>query len=147
MFFLSATAKRVTMTGLTSAWRPVVVRSCRQALAAILLVASPSAAVAQSSSSETPIYPIWRLMDEQAKRQFIAGYLYGFRDARALGEIAVEFSKQNPPDLAQGLSALLSHYQLTRMRPEQLVPLIDEHLEDTSHHSESLRIIINKIQR
>lgn len=96
---------------------------------------------------EAPIYPIWRLMDDNAKKQFLAGYLYGFREARSLGEIAVEFSKSKPQDLEEGLSSILQHYRLTSLAPDKLSPLLDEYLKSPERQQDSLRLAINRLQQ
>ena len=97
--------------------------------------------------SETPIYPVWRLMDDNAKRQFLAGYLYGFREARSLGEVALEYSKTKPQDLESGLSAILQHYKLTTLAPDKLAPLLDEYLQAPERQNDSLRLAINRLQQ
>ena len=97
--------------------------------------------------AEVPIYPTWHLMDEAGKKQFLAGYLYGFREARSLGEIAVEYSKSKPQDLEQGLEKLLQHYKLTTLSPDRLAPLLDQYFESPERQQDSLRLAINRLHQ
>ena len=113
-------------------------------LGCIVLTGGPTIGLAEENT-DTPIASSWKAMDEGSKRQFIAGYLFGFRDARALGEIAVEYSKSNPKDTTVGLTDLLSHYRLTNLSPTELVPLLNEYFKDPKNQSDSLRAAIAKL--
>lgn len=96
---------------------------------------------------EIPIYPTWQLMDDDAKRQFLAGYIFGHREARALGEVVVEYLRQNPQADPDDVAGVLEHYRLTSMTSNQLVPLIDQYLKNPEHQKQSLRAIINHLNR
>ena len=114
------------------------------AVLGLLLLASPTVGKSEENT-DTPIAGSWRAMDDPSKRQFVAGYLFGFRDARALGEIAVEYARANPKDATVGLTDLLSHYRLTNMSPSELVPLLNEYFKDPKNQSDSLRAAIAKL--
>ena len=85
-------------------------------------------------------------MDDSGKRQFLAGYIYGFRDARALGEIAIEFIQTSPPDPVSGLKNLLPHYSLTGLSPNDLVPLLNEYFREPKNRNDSLRVALGKLK-
>jgi hypothetical protein len=111
-----------------------------------LFLYGPSTSSAQEGGATEPaIYNTWSMMDENAKRQFLAGYLYGFRDARALGEVAVEFIKSSPPDPISGLRGILPHYQLTPLSSNDLVPLLNEYFREPKNRNDGLRVAIGKI--
>ena len=110
-------------------------------IALILPFASPITA------DEAPFYPSWKLMSRAEKRQFLAGYLVGFQDARVLGEIAAEYVKRNPANAEISLRDLLSHYRLSRLAPDILVPKIDEFYSNTKNQSTSLRVAIGQASR
>lgn len=110
-----------------------------------LFLGSP--AVAADQDKEIPIYPTWRLMNDEARRQFTAGYIFGHREAKALGEVVVEYLKQNPNPKAEEVAAVLNHYRLTTMTANQLVPMIDEHLGEPENQRQSMRVIINNLNR
>ena len=97
-------------------------------------------------SAEAPVYPTWKLLGPEAKKYFVAGYVYGHREARALGEVAVTFAQQNPTNAAAGLERILPLYRLTEDSPTTLVPKIDEYLKNPANQEQSLRFIINRLQ-
>jgi len=108
----------------------------------------PSTTFAQESSAvEAPIYNTWQMMDDGAKRQFLAGYLYGFRDARALGEIAVAFMQTSPPDPISGLRGILPHYQLSELSPSDLVPLLNQYFREPKNRNDGLRVAVGKLTK
>jgi len=100
----------------------------------------PSPTVAEENS----FYPSWKLMNPKEKRQFIAGYLQGFNDARVLGEIAADYVQHNPQNAESALRDLLKHYRLTRIAPTSLISRIDDYYRDPKNHSASLRVAILK---
>lgn len=102
---------------------------------------------AQQAPDEIPIYPTWHLMDDEARRQFTAGYIFGHREASALGEVVVEYLKQNPSPSAKEVEKILAHYRLTTMTANQLVPLIDKYLSDPENQQQSMRVVINNLNR
>ena len=116
-------------------------------IASSLLLFLTVAATASATSEEEPIYPLWQHLDQNGKRQFVEGYIAGFRDARVLGEIALEYAKVNPITVQKGLKDILTHYRLTPLGANQLVPLLDEHLSDQKNREQSLRMAINAVQR
>lgn len=111
---------------------------------AMLALSIPQTAYADDESS---FYPSWKLMSRSEKRQFVAGYLMGFQDARVLGEVAVEYVKRNPSSAEGALVDLLAHYRLTGLGPESLVPKIDEFYNDTKNHTKGLRVAIGQASR
>ena len=102
---------------------------------------------AEELQAEPPIYPVWKTMSGPAKRQFLAGYLMGFRDAKTLGEIALSYSRQHPEKASSGLERLLEFYHLSALSPAELVPLLDDYFSEMEHRSDSLRLAINNLQR
>ncbi|MCB0345743.1 MAG: hypothetical protein KDD66_11545 [Bdellovibrionales bacterium] len=111
------------------------------------ICASTVSAGTSEVQQEIPIYPTWQLMNDEAKRQFTAGYIFGHREAVALGEVVVDYLKQNPNPSAEDVAKILSHYRLTLMTANQLVPLIDKYLEESENRQQSMRVIINNLNR
>ncbi len=82
--------------------------------------------------------PIWKIMNNQEKQQFIAGYIQGWRDAQKVTEIAQDYIRQNPNDAVEGLEKVKGLYDLSGLKPEMLVKGIEDFYLQPEHSRASL---------
>jgi hypothetical protein len=90
------------------------------------------------SDRDTAFYPTWKLLSDQEKRQFISGYLQGWRDAAKVTDIAIHYVKTNPSEAVTGLEGIKSLYNLEGIRSEQAVQAIDLYFSDPENHDAPL---------
>ncbi|RMG44022.1 MAG: hypothetical protein D6719_02565 [Candidatus Dadabacteria bacterium] len=79
----------------------------------------------RAENSEKPFLPIWKLMDQEAKRHFVAGYLQGWRDAARVTEITTEYIRENPDRAIESLESIRRLYSSSAPAPDRLVSAID----------------------
>ena len=86
--------------------------------------------------------PTWRLMQNQEKQQFIAGYIQGWRDAAKMTDIAISYVRSNPERAVEGLEGIRSLYNLGSVKPSQLVQEIDAFYADPENNTSPLSAAI-----
>jgi len=94
----------------------------------LALLISPVAQTA--SAGETSFMPTWRLLNQEQKQTFVAGYLHGWRDARRVAEIVGEHLERNPDQVHKSMQAMQAIYDLSELRPERIVRDIDQFYQE-----------------
>jgi hypothetical protein len=94
-------------------------------LAGTLLGAAPAALTEGSSAPEPSFSPTWKLLRNDAKQQFIAGYLFGWRDAKRVTEVAIEYVRENPSEAVRGLERIRGLYNMEGITAESMVRELD----------------------
>jgi hypothetical protein len=82
-----------------------------------------------AESSDTPeasFSPTWKLLRNDAKQQFISGYLFGWRDAKKVTDIAIEYVKENPGNAVTGLERVRGIYDMEGLTAESVVRELDK---------------------
>jgi hypothetical protein len=74
---------------------------------------------------EASFLPTWKLMNNEAKQQFIAGYLFGWRDAGRVTDAAIEYAREHPSDAVNGLEKIRSMYDTAGLSSERVVGELD----------------------
>lgn len=97
-----------------------------------LFLSSASVAKAESKiASEASFLPTWKLLSNSAKQQFIAGYLFGWRDAKKVTDIALDFVKENPGSAVNGLEKIRDVYDMEGLTAESVVRELDRFFSDS----------------
>ena len=78
----------------------------------------------------TPFLPTWKLLPDEAKRQFVAGYLHGWSDAAKVTDIAIDYVTGNPDEALDGLKRLKQLYNISGVQAEQLSEGISQFYTD-----------------
>lgn len=92
----------------------------------------------QSSFAQDAFLPTWKLLNNEAKEQFIAGYLQGWKDAGDVTDVVKEYVKENPQKAIEGLDQIKQLYDVSSVRPSQIVALIDEYFKEPGNGNASL---------
>lgn len=92
--------------------------------------------------AENPFYPTWKLLSNEEKQHFIAGYLQGWSDARRVTDIAINYIKENPQKAVEGLEGIKKIYDLTALGPEAVVREVDSFYNEHSNQNASLSAAI-----
>lgn len=74
---------------------------------------------------EASFSPTWKLLRNEAKQQFVAGYLFGWRDAKRVTDIAIDFVKEQPTEAVRGLERIREIYDMEGLTAESLVRELD----------------------
>jgi hypothetical protein len=94
-------------------------------LAGTLFGAAPAALTEGTSAPEPSFSPTWKLLRNDAKQQFIAGYLFGWRDAKRVTEVAIEYVRENPSEAVSGLERIRGLYNMEGITAESMVRELD----------------------
>jgi hypothetical protein len=82
--------------------------------------------------------PTWKLMNDDEKQQFIAGYLQGWRDAASVTDIAISFVKNNPASAVESLEKVKELYDIREIRPSDVTQEIDLFYSDPTNSNAPL---------
>lgn len=99
------------------------------------------AVLAQDDTS--PFLATWKLLNPQEKQQFMAGYLYGWRDAAKVTDIAITYVKENPTKAVEGLESIRSLYDVSRMSSSAIAQHVDEFFQDSDNRDASLAAAVS----
>jgi len=90
------------------------------------------------ANTESSFFPTWKLLSSEERKQFIAGYIQGWRDAEKVTSIAVDYVRQEPNKAVEGLKKVQELYDLSGVTPDSLITGIDHFYSDPGNHSASL---------
>lgn len=90
--------------------------------------------------------PTWKLLKSDEKRQFVAGYMYGWKDAAKVIDIAKDFVQQNPRDAISGLEKIKGVYDLTGLKVDTVVRDLDNYFGDPDHRDSTFSQAITTIR-
>ena len=74
---------------------------------------------------EAGFSPTWKLLRNDAKQQFVAGYLFGWRDAKRVTDIAIDYVKEKPTEAVKGLERIRGIYDMEGLTAESVVRELD----------------------
>ncbi len=92
-------------------------------LAAFLVATSLCACPVSASDEE--FGPTWKLLKPEEKRQFLAGYIYGWQDAARVTDATIEFAENNPQEVISGLKRVRQLYSFGDQEASALTNLVD----------------------
>lgn len=105
-----------------------------------------SIAEAESDEGSDAFLPTWKLLTNEQKQQFIAGYLYAWKDAARVTDVAIGFVKENPKEAVNGLEKIKSLYDLSILSPAGAVQQLDTFFSEPSHSKASLSVAITAVK-
>ena len=76
-------------------------------------------------ASEASFLPTWKLLSNQGKQQFVAGYIFGWRDAARVTDAAIEYAREHPSNAVSGLERIREIYNLEGLTAEGMVRELD----------------------
>jgi hypothetical protein len=90
--------------------------------------------------------PTWKLLDPEAKRQFIAGYLFAFSDAARITDIALEYIKDNPQAAVSGLERIRSVYDMHGLTADMVVHELDVYFKESGGKEATLSQAVTAVR-
>lgn len=127
----------------------MVRRKVRWCSAFIVAVMALSSSVARAESSEAPeasFSPTWKLLRNEAKQQFISGYLFGWRDAKKVTDIAIEYVKENPANAVNGLEKVRGIYDMEGLAAESMVRELDKFFSESEGKDATLSQAVTAVR-
>ena len=124
-----------TTTIMRTAIKEVISRGSRIAclLTLITLLGLPGIARTEDLS-EPPFAPVWQLLNNEQKQQFIAGYLLGMKDAATMTGVLRDFVQSNPTSAQESLERLRGIYDdLSQGKPDTVSAAIDRFFKDPAN--------------
>lgn len=103
-------------------------------------------AIAQSKSA-SPFLPIWKLLSQQQKINFLSGYLHAWADADQVLGIAASYVEENPENAAGAIDQLRALYNFEGISPEVAQKEVDQFYSDAENQAAPLSRAISKIRR
>lgn len=104
-------------------------RYWRQALLFCLLLCTLFVALsylpAEERDNQAGFLPTWKLLSEKQKIDFMAGYLFGQRDAQQIIDIAIQYVRDNPTKAVESLERVKRLYDYEAVRPPLLAKEVD----------------------
>ena len=94
-------------------------------LAAISGWSVPQLFAESKVASEASFQPTWKLLRNEGKQQFIAGYLFAWRDAKRVTDVAIEYVQTNPSNAVSGLERIRGLYDMEGLTAESVVRELD----------------------
>lgn len=98
------------------------------------------------ADSETPFLPTWKHLNSEQKRQFIAGYVFGWNDARKVTDIAIEYIRSNPKKAVESLESIKSLYDLGEIDPATAALQLDNFFAEPENSGASLSVAISALK-
>jgi hypothetical protein len=102
--------------------------------------------LAEVGSAEAPFLPTWKLLSAEGKRQFIAGYIYGWQDAHKVTGIAIDFIRENPKKAVESLESIKGLYDLSRLDPAAAAGDVDQFFADPENSKATLSSAITAVK-
>ncbi|MBN8548722.1 MAG: hypothetical protein J0M12_05365 [Deltaproteobacteria bacterium] len=121
--------------------RPISLSFICAVLALALSTTSPMRCMAEDEKAS--FLPTWKLLNPQEKQQFMAGYLYGWRDAAKVTDIAISYIKENPQKAVEGLESVRALYDVSRFNSSAIAHEVDTFFQDSDNHDASLTAAIS----
>jgi hypothetical protein len=112
-------------------------------LAALTFNISFTSQNALADDDKTSFLPTWKLLNPQEKQQFMAGYLFGWRDAAKVTEIAIGYVRENPQKALEGLESIRSLYDVSKVNSSAMAHEVDTFFQDSDNRDASLMAAIS----
>jgi len=106
-----------------------------------------SPGLAHSEGKDDGFMPTWKLFKSEEKRQFIAGYLYGWSDASRMTDVAIEYVRDNPTKALDGLERIKSVYDMSGMQADTIVSQLNGFFADPTNKDATLSQAITAVRQ
>jgi len=94
---------------------------------------APPAQIA--NAQEQQFYTSWKLMNNQEKQQFIAGYMMAYANARKIAELTAQYSEHEPAKALESLRKLPNFFTIPNISPGILTQEVDTFYSDPENWS------------
>ena len=115
-------------------------------LAAALLLCQSSPAESKLAP-EASFLPTWKLLRNEGKQQFVAGYLFGWRDAGRVTDAVIEYAREHPNNAVSGLEKIRGLYDMDGLTAESMVRELDAYFASSEGKDATISQAITAARR
>lgn len=108
---------------------------------------SPEAHAESKTAPEASFLPTWKLLHNEGKQQFVAGYLFGWRDAGRVTDAAIEYAREHPENAVNGLERIRGIYDMEGLTAETVVRELDSFFSGSAGKDATLSQAITAVRR
>jgi hypothetical protein len=98
------------------------------------------------AQSDDAFLPTWKLLKSAEKSQFIAGYLYGWRDAAKVTGVVIELVKENPKEAVEGLTKLQTLYSMEGLKADVVSNELDAFFSKSENKDATLSQAVTAVR-
>ncbi len=113
-------------------------------LATILFICTPLVTLAAPPIDNFSV--TWKHLSDEQRNQIITGYLFGWRDAAKITDIAIDYVKQNPAKAVEGLEKLKSLYDFSGLQPDLIVSRINKFYDLPDNQGRPLSLALSSVK-
>ncbi|MCB0338874.1 MAG: hypothetical protein KDD53_04680 [Bdellovibrionales bacterium] len=110
----------------------------------LILPFAPAMAVPEGSQG---FAATWSLLKADQKRQFIAGYIFGWREAAVITDVVADYIRKNPDSAVHSLEKIKSMYDLGDVNPFILSNELDAFFSDPDNSNATLAMAVNSARQ
>lgn len=96
--------------------------------------------------AEDSFLPTWKLLKEQERQQFIAGYMFGWSDAAKVTDVAIQFVRENPTNAVEGLTKIRSLYDFKGLKADSVARQLDSFFSQPENRDATLSQAITAVR-
>jgi hypothetical protein len=106
----------------------------------LCMVSAPHLVAWGESKTETEasFAPTWRLLKGDSKQQFVAGYLFAWRDAARVTDAAIEYAREHPQNAVTGLERIRGIYDMEGLTAESMARELDKFFTESDGREATL---------
>jgi hypothetical protein len=113
----------------------------------LIVTVSVSLLTALPVRAEIPAAPpfaqTWKLMSSIEKQQFVAGYLFGLRDAARMQDVTLNYIRENPAQAVPGIEKIRDLLAAEGVKPDTMVRLVDEYFGDAKNRNATITMAMS----
>jgi hypothetical protein len=115
--------------------------------AALLSLCLVSSVIAESEPPTIDNFSVtWKHLSDEQRSQIVTGYLFGWRDAARITDIAIEYVKSNPAKAVEGLEKLKSLYDFSGLQPDVVVSRLNRFYEQPDNRGKPLSAALSSVK-
>lgn len=123
--------------------RPCKIKLLTLVCAILMFGCGGATEVEASPERSESFYPTWKLLSNEQKQQFIAGYVLALKDAARITDIALQYSQSDPSRAMESLQKIRSLFDIFETKPTVLVKEIDTYYTSPINRSATLSMAVN----
>lgn len=90
-----------------------------------------------------PFAQTWKMMSAVEKQQFVAGYLFGLRDAARMQDVTLAYIRENPAQAISGIERIRDILAADGVQPDRMVQLVDQYFADPKNREGTITMAMS----
>lgn len=88
----------------------------------------------------------WKHLTDEQRSQIVTGYLFGWRDAARITDIAIDYIKNNPAKAVEGLERIKALYDFSGLQPDVVVKRLNRFYEQPDNRGKPLSAALSSVK-